>query len=167
MERSGTLAEPSDNSTTPYMKKRPTLLGQPLSVRARASWLSFPSVTIVTSPEGEYTSLTFRRSHALRTAEDSLDHFFCASSGLAVSFPSVTIVTSPQGEFTSPTFGRSHVHRTAEDSLDHLFSCELRASRFRSPLSLTRLLPRENLRLRRLVARKHDDTAESASICNN
>ena len=31
MERSGTLAEPSDNSTTPYIKKRPTLLGQPLS----------------------------------------------------------------------------------------------------------------------------------------
>ena len=30
MERSGTLAEPSDNSTTPYIKKRPTLLGQPL-----------------------------------------------------------------------------------------------------------------------------------------
>ena len=29
MERSGTLAEPSDNSTTPYIKKRPTLLGQP------------------------------------------------------------------------------------------------------------------------------------------
>ena len=30
MERSGTLAEPSDNSTTPYIKKRPTLLGRPL-----------------------------------------------------------------------------------------------------------------------------------------
>ena len=29
MERSGTLAEPSDNSPTPYIKKRPTLLGQP------------------------------------------------------------------------------------------------------------------------------------------
>lgn len=45
------------------------------SVRARASWLSFPSVTDVTSPQGEYTSPTFRRSHALRTAESSLDHF--------------------------------------------------------------------------------------------
>ena len=33
MERSGTLAEPSDNSTTPYIKKRPTLLGQPLFQR--------------------------------------------------------------------------------------------------------------------------------------
>ena len=32
MERSGTLAEPSDNSTTPYIKKRPTLLGQPLFI---------------------------------------------------------------------------------------------------------------------------------------
>ena len=32
MERSGTLAEPSDNSTTPYIKKRPTLLGQPLVI---------------------------------------------------------------------------------------------------------------------------------------
>ena len=31
MERSGTLSEPSDNSTTPYIKKRPTLLGQPLN----------------------------------------------------------------------------------------------------------------------------------------
>ena len=30
MERSGTLSGPSDNSTTPYIKKRPTLLGQPL-----------------------------------------------------------------------------------------------------------------------------------------
>ena len=29
MERSGTLSEPSDNSTAPYIKKRPTLLGQP------------------------------------------------------------------------------------------------------------------------------------------
>lgn len=32
MERSGTLSEPFDNSTTPYIKKRPTLLGQPLVV---------------------------------------------------------------------------------------------------------------------------------------
>ena len=35
MERSGTLAEPSDNSTTPYIKKRPTLLGQPLFIPGR------------------------------------------------------------------------------------------------------------------------------------
>ena len=34
MELSGTLAEPSDNSPTPYIKKRPTLLGQPLSVES-------------------------------------------------------------------------------------------------------------------------------------
>ena len=34
MERSGTLAEPSDNSPTPYIKKRPTLLGQPQQLRA-------------------------------------------------------------------------------------------------------------------------------------
>ena len=44
---------------------------------ARASGLpvSFPSVTNVTSPQGEYTSPTFGRSHSHRTAEDSLDHF--------------------------------------------------------------------------------------------
>ena len=82
MERSGTLSEPSDNSTTPYIKKRDQpFLGQPLSVRAsglRES--SYPSVTNVTSPQGEYTSPTFDRSHTHRTAEDSLDHF-CASFG--------------------------------------------------------------------------------------
>ena len=42
---------------------------------------SYPSVTGVTAPQGEYTSPTFGRSHALRTAEDSLDHLFCASFG--------------------------------------------------------------------------------------
>ena len=73
----------------------------------------------MTSPQGEYTSPTFGHSHALRTAEDSLDHFFVRASGLAVSFPSVSDVTSPQGEYTFPTFGRSHTHRTAESSLDH------------------------------------------------
>ena len=41
---------------------------------------SFPSVTGVTSPRGEYTSPTFDRSHTHRTAESSLDHF-CASFG--------------------------------------------------------------------------------------
>lgn len=55
---------------------------RPLSVRApglRES--SYPSVTNVTSPQGEHTSPTFGRSHPLRTAEDSLDHLFCASFG--------------------------------------------------------------------------------------
>ncbi len=94
-------------------------LPRPLSVRASGLAVSFPSVTNVTSPRGEYTSLTFGRSHALRTAEDSLDHFSVRASGLAVSLPSVTGVTAPQGEYTSPTFGRSHALRTAEDSLDH------------------------------------------------
>ena len=42
---------------------------------------SFPSVSGVTAPQGEYTSPTFGRSHTLRTAEDSLDHLFCASFG--------------------------------------------------------------------------------------
>ncbi len=42
MERSGTLAEPSDNSTTPYIKKRPTLLGQPLFYRV--SRVYFPAL---------------------------------------------------------------------------------------------------------------------------
>ena len=76
----------------------------------------------MTSPQGEYTSPTFGRSHALRTAEDSLDHLFQRELRASwLSFPSVTNVTSPQGEYTSPTFGRSHALRTAEDSLDHLF----------------------------------------------
>ena len=61
---------------------------------------------------------------------------FSANSGLPASLPSVTGVTSPQGEYTSPTFDRSHSHRTAEDSLDH-FSVRARASRLRSPLSLS------------------------------
>ena len=94
-------------------------------VRTSGLAASLPSVTIVTSPQGEYTSPTFGRSHIHRTAESSLDHFSVRSSGLPVSFPSVTNVTSPQGESTSPTFGRSHSHRTAEDSLDHFFQCEL------------------------------------------
>ena len=51
------------------------------SCELRASWLSFPSVTNVTSPQGEYTSPTFGRSHALRTAEDSLDHLFQCELG--------------------------------------------------------------------------------------
>ena len=41
---------------------------------------SFPSVTNVTSPQGDYTSPTFGRSHSHRTAESFLDHF-CASFG--------------------------------------------------------------------------------------
>ena len=50
---------------------------------ARASGLpaSLPSVTDMTSPQGEYTSPTFGRSLSHRTAEDSLDHLFCASFG--------------------------------------------------------------------------------------
>ncbi len=39
MERSGTLAEPSDNSTTPYIKKRPTLLGQPHASYNISLWI--------------------------------------------------------------------------------------------------------------------------------
>ena len=75
----------------------------------------------MTSPEGEYTSPTFGRSHSLRTAEDSLDHFLRELRASRLSYPSVTNVTSPQGEYTSLTFGRSHSHRKAENSLDHLF----------------------------------------------
>ena len=55
-------------------------LPRPLFARASGLAVSFPSVTIVTSPQGEYTSLTFGRSHSHRTAEVSLDHF-CASFG--------------------------------------------------------------------------------------
>ena len=40
-----------------------------------------PLCHFVTSPQGEYTSPTFGRSHSHRTAENSLDHLFCASFG--------------------------------------------------------------------------------------
>ena len=43
--------------------------------------VSFPSVTGVTSPQGEFTSPTFGRSHSHRTADGSLDGLFCASFG--------------------------------------------------------------------------------------
>ena len=52
-----------------------------LSVRASGLPASLPSVTDMTSPQGEYTSPTIGRSHSHRTAEDSLDHLFCASFG--------------------------------------------------------------------------------------
>ena len=51
-------------------------LPRPLFARASGLAVSLPSVTVVTSPQGEYTSPTFGRSHALRTAESSLDHLF-------------------------------------------------------------------------------------------
>ena len=88
--------------------------------------------------------------------------FFARASGLQASLPSVTDVTSPQGEYTSPTFGRSRSHRTAEGSLV-LFLREPRASRLLSPLSLARHLPRENTRLRRLVARTISEQTEDPS----
>ena len=66
-------------------------------MRARASRL-LPSVTNVTAPQGGYTSLTFGRLHALRTAEDFLDHLSVRASGLPASLPSVSGVTAPQGE---------------------------------------------------------------------
>ena len=46
-------------------------------VRASGLAVSFPSVTNVTSPQGEYTSPTFGRSHYHRTTVGSLDHFLC------------------------------------------------------------------------------------------
>ncbi len=43
MERSGTLSEPFDNSTKPYIKKRPTLLGQP-PVQVFVRWFVYRRV---------------------------------------------------------------------------------------------------------------------------
>ena len=98
-------------------------LPRPLfSVRASGLMASLPSVSGVTSPQGESTSPAFGRSHALRTAEDSLVHFSVRASGLASSFPSVTDVTSPQGEHTSPTFGRSHTLRNCSSLPRPLFA---------------------------------------------
>ena len=91
-------------------------------VRASVLAASLPSVTGVTSPQGEFTSPTFGRSHFHRTDGDDSTASFCArASGLPASLPSVTGGTSSQGEYTSLTFGRSHFHRTADGSLDHFF----------------------------------------------
>ena len=43
--------------------------------------VSFPSVTNVTSPQGEFTSPTFGRSLSHRSDGVSRDHLFCASFG--------------------------------------------------------------------------------------
>ena len=43
--------------------------------------VSFPSVTGMTSPQGEYTSPTFGRSHSHRTADGFLDHLFQCELG--------------------------------------------------------------------------------------
>ena len=56
MERSGTLAEPSDNSTTPYIKKRPTLLGQPHSIVVDCLFYIFRNL-FIGEPAEEKTTL--------------------------------------------------------------------------------------------------------------